>query len=67
MEGDDNETNEDVDHEKGDDDDVDEIKDGHQGTVVVDRTDVLGVGVDGHVKDARPTCQPNEDRIRLKS
>ena len=57
LEGDDDETYEDVDHEEGDDDDVDEVEDGHQGAVVVDRADVLRVGVDRHVKDARPTCE----------
>jgi len=55
LEGDDDETDEDVDHEECDDDDVDEVEDGHQGAVVVDRADVLCVGVDGHVKDAGPT------------
>ena len=57
LEGHNNEANEDVDHEEGDDDDVDEVEDGHQGAVVVDRADVLRVGVDRHVKDAGPTCE----------
>ena len=52
LEGDDNETHEDVDHEERDDDDVDEVKDGDDGTVVVQRAVVLLVGVDGHVQDA---------------
>ena len=54
MEGDDDETYEDVDHEEGDDDDVDEVEDGHQGAVVVDRTDILCVRVNRHVQDAGP-------------
>ena len=54
LEGDNDETDKDVDHEKGDDDDVNEIEDRHQGTVVVDGANVLCIGVDRHVQDARP-------------
>ena len=53
LEGDDNETDEDVHHEEGDDDDVDEIEDGHDGPKAVDRTHVLSVGVDGDVQNSR--------------
>ena len=52
LEGDDDETDEDVHHEEGDDDDVDEIEDGHDGPKAVDRTHVLSVGVDGDVQNS---------------
>ena len=46
LECDDNETDEDVDHEEGDDDDVDEVKDCDNWTVVVKGTAVLLVRID---------------------
>ncbi len=50
MESNDDETDEDVDHEEGNYDDVDEIVDGDERTVVVDRASVRRVRVDGHVQ-----------------
>ena len=38
LKGDDDETNEDVDHEEGDDNDEDEVEDGNSRAVVLDRT-----------------------------
>ena len=61
MECDDDETHEDVDHEEGDNDDVDEVEDGHDRPVVVDRADVLRVRIDGNVKDAGPTFKRRHD------
>ena len=46
---DDDKTHEDVHHEEGNDDDVDDEKDGNLHTVVVNGTEVLPVGVDGLV------------------
>ena len=46
LEGDDNETDEDVDHEERDDNDVDEIEDGDDRPEVVQRTAVFRVGID---------------------
>ena len=49
LEGHNNEANEDVDHEEGDDDDVDEVEESNIGTVVVDWSMVNIVGVYGDV------------------
>ena len=46
LEGDDDETNEDVDHEERNNNDVNEVKDCNQRSEVVDWSVVLGVGVD---------------------
>ena len=47
---DDHKTYEDVHHEKGDDDDVDDEEDGNLHAVVVNGAEVLPVGVDGLVQ-----------------
>ena len=52
LEGDNNETNEDVDHEEGDDDQVDKVEKENIRTVVLLGTDVRFVGVDGDIQDA---------------
>ena len=52
LEGDDNEADKDVDHEECNDDDVDEVEDGHIWTVVVLGTNIWGVGVNGDVENA---------------
>jgi len=49
LEGDNDETHEDVDHEEGDDDQVDEVEEEHAGPVVLLGPDVRLVGVNGHV------------------
>ena len=49
LEGHDDEADEDVHHEEGDDDDVDEVEKRDIGTIVVNWTMVDFVGVDGHV------------------
>ena len=46
LESNDDKTNEDVDHEEGDDDNVDEVIDGDEWTVVVYRAGVRSMGVD---------------------
>ena len=51
LEGDDNETDEDVDHEEGDDDDVDEVEHGNDRPVVVQGAAVLLVGIDRDVQN----------------
>ena len=52
LKGNNNETNEYVNHEKGNDDNVDEIEAGHYRSIVVDRTKVLLIWIDWNVKDA---------------
>ena len=52
LEGDNNETDEDVDHEECDDDDVDEVEHRNDRTVVVQGAAVLLVGIDGDVENA---------------
>ena len=64
LEGDDDETYEDVDHEEGDDDDVDEVEKRDIGTIVVNWTMVDFVGVDGHVEDAGPALEGHGDEER---
>lgn len=49
LEGNDNKTYEDVDHEECNDDDENEKENCHRRPVVMDRTDVLSVGVNGLV------------------
>lgn len=44
---DDDKTNEDVHHEESDDNDEDEIEDGHKGLVVINRSVVLVISIDG--------------------
>ena len=51
LEGDNNETHEDVDHEEGNDDDVDEVEHGHDGAVVVQRAPVLLIRIDRHIQN----------------
>ncbi len=51
LEGDNDETHEDVDHEEGDDDQVDEVEEEHARPVVLLRSDIRLVGVNGHVQD----------------
>ena len=53
LEGDNNETNEDVDHEEGDDDQVDKVEEEDVGTVVLLRSYVCFVGVDGDIQDSK--------------
>lgn len=55
LEGDDDETYKDVDHEEGDDDDVDNVEDGHFGTIVQHWTVTLFVRVNAGVQDAAKT------------
>lgn len=50
LEGDNNKTNEDVNHEEGNDDDIDDVVDCYHGSVVMYRTHILCVGVDGNIK-----------------
>ena len=61
LEGHDDKTDEDVDHEEGDDNDVDEIEYSHDGSVIVYRSNVLRVGVDGDVEDAGPSFKGRYD------
>ena len=64
MEGHDDEADEDVHHEEGDDDDVDEVEKRDIGTIVVNWTMVDFVGVDGHVEDAGPALEGHGDEER---
>ena len=52
LEGNNDKTYEDVDHEEGNNDDIDEKEHCHRLPVVVDRTDVLSVRVNGLVHQA---------------
>ena len=52
LEGDNNETNKDVDHEKGDNNKVDKIKEEDVWTVILFGPDVCLVGVYGDVEDS---------------
>lgn len=62
MEGDNDETHEDVDHEEGDDNDVDKVEYGHNRPVVVDGSNVFSVGINGDVKDAWPAFKGRDDK-----
>ena len=55
LKGNNDETDKDVHHEEGDDDDVDDEKDGDLDAVVVDRTHVLLVRVDGLIEQTAGT------------
>ena len=52
LEGDDDETHEDVDHEECDDDDVDEVEDGDVWTVIVNWPHIRGFRVYRDVENA---------------
>lgn len=54
LEGDNDETHEDVHHEEGNDDDIDDEEDGDLHTVVVDGALVFCVGVNGAVQQLWP-------------
>ena len=51
LEGNDDETHEDVDHEECYDDDVDEVENGNIWTVVMLRTNIRCIGVNGDVEN----------------
>ena len=51
LKSDDHKTNEDVDHEEGDDDDIDDVVDSHPWTIVLEWTLVYVSGVDGMLQD----------------
>ena len=53
LEGDDNETNEDVDHKEGNDDQVDKVEEEDIGTVVLLGSNISFVGVDGDIQDSK--------------
>jgi hypothetical protein len=52
LEGDNNETDENVHHEECDNDDVDDVIGGHDGSEIVNGTGVFGVRVDRDVEEA---------------
>ena len=62
LKGDDNKTYEDVDHEEGNDDDVDEVKESNVSSVVMNWSVVNFVGVYGDVEDARPPFKGHGDK-----
>ena len=55
LESDNNETDENIDHEKADDDDISDVEDRDERFVVVDGTAVFFAGVDGHPQQVGPT------------
>ena len=61
LEGHYDEADEDVDHEEGDDDDVDEVKESNVSSVVMNWSMVNFVGVYGDVEDARPPLEGHGD------
>ena len=61
LEGHDDEADEDVHHEEGDDDDVDEVKESNVSSVVMNWSMVNFVGVNGDVEDTRPALEGHGD------
>ena len=57
LEGDDDEAHEDVHHEEGDQDDVDDEEDGDGHAVIVDWAGVLQVGINGLVQNPGETIK----------
>ena len=51
LEGNNDKTDKDIDHEEGDNDDVNKVEDGNIWSVVMQRSNILSIGVDGNVKD----------------
>ena len=49
LEGNDNKTNKDIDHKEGNDDDINEIENSHNGSIIVDRSNILSIGIDRYV------------------
>ena len=49
LEGNDNETDEDVDHEESNDNDVNEIENGNNGSEIVYGAIIFSIGVNGHI------------------
>ena len=52
MESNDDKTNKDIDHEEGDDDDVNKVEDGNIWPVIMQRSDILSIRVDRNVEDS---------------
>ena len=52
LECDNDKTHKDVDHEECDDDDVDEVENGDVGAIVVQRSDILSIRVNGNIQDS---------------
>ena len=65
LKGDDNETDKDVDHEEGNDNNVDEVETGDQGSVVVHRTFVLRVRINRHIQ--QPVHKSSKGNCNEKS
>ena len=53
LKGDDDKTDEDVHHEEGDHNDVDNVENGHHGPIVDGRPAVLGARINRNVQQAR--------------
>lgn len=53
LKGDDDETDEDVHHEEGDHNDVDDVKNRHDGPIVYGRAAILGARINGNVQQAK--------------
>ena len=49
LEGNDNKTNKDIDHKEGNDDNINEIENSHNGSIIVDRSNILSIGIDRYV------------------
>ena len=49
LEGNDDKTNKDIDHKEGNDDDINEIENSHNGSIIVDRSNILSIGIDRYV------------------
>ena len=65
LKSDDNETDKDVNHEEGNDNDVDEIKAGDQRSVVVHRAFVLRVRINRHIQ--QPVHKSSKEKCNEKS
>ena len=68
MESDDDKTYEDIDHEEGEDDDVDHVEEEHVSPVVEDGSFVLCVRIDGSVEDLWPSFKGlREHKIKKRT
>ena len=64
LKGNYDETNENVHHEEGNHNNVDDIKDGHNWSVIHSGSCVLSIGVDGDVQELRPSFKSRDSEQR---
>ena len=49
LEGNDDKTNKDIDHKEGYDDNINEIENSHNGSIIVNWSNILSIGIDRYV------------------